>query len=240
MEPDDSLGVGWYTSDDGSRKYWDGSSWLTADKPGEDLVSNGGPSRARRGRRRILISLLCSFLLLGLVGGMLVAIEYKERRFAAESESESESGAEAKSAATAEAEEQARLDREATEVAEAATRAADRAEAQAELDRLDEAFLSSNPGDWVIEEAGNVYWRYSDDSDELTCGRWDCLGVVVFAYQGCPTGLYVEAAIEADGVVIGRANDSIGAIPSEGTGAILLEDLTGYGDTFRVTRVNCR
>lgn len=236
MEPVRAPEVGWYSSADGTRRYWDGSSWLTPDSADPTET----PPRKHRHRRKVLIWLAAVVLILAIGGGALVTMEYMERSRAA---------AEAEAAA---AEEQARLDREAEQEAEAEaeeqaqaeaeaqSRAQARADAQAELDRLDEKFLSSNPGDWFIEEPGNLYWRYSDDTDELTCGRWDCLGVVVFTYQGCPSGLYVEAAIEADGVVIGRTNDSIGALGEEGTGAIFLEDLTGYGDTFRVTKVNCR
>jgi len=97
--------------------------------------------------------------------------------------------------------------------------------------------LSSGEG-WEVITSGDLYFRFARD-DEFTCGYWDCTGVFVLSMTGCPGGVYVEAAIENNGVVVGRANAVIGSLQAAQGGAVILEDINSVGGSFRVNQVQC-
>lgn len=108
-----------------------------------------------------------------------------------------------------------------------------------EAELQDEHMALPENGGWSVAESGNVYYRFLDD-DEFSCGNYDCVGVAVAAIEGCPGGVYIEAAIESGGVVVGRTNEVLGALDPEQVGAALLEDVRDIGDTFKITEINCR
>jgi hypothetical protein len=99
--------------------------------------------------------------------------------------------------------------------------------------------MASQPGqDWSVIESGSLYYRYLE-YEEFSCDRYDCVGVAVYSYEGCPGGVYIEAAIESSGIVVGRTNEVIGALLPEQVGATILEDYQDMGDSFRISDVNC-
>jgi hypothetical protein len=90
-----------------------------------------------------------------------------------------------------------------------------------------------------LTPAGNdVYYMFADPS-KYTCGYSDCAYVLLLAMSGCPNSLYVEAAVTRNGVDIGLANHLAAAVPVEGQVNALLEDFSGSGDGFRITKVDC-
>jgi len=103
-----------------------------------------------------------------------------------------------------------------------------------------DTYMTTETGEaWQVITSGELYLRYGEP-DEFTCGMWDCLMVVVYSRTGCPGGVYVEAAIERDGVVVGWTNDVVGALSPDQTGTGFLDDIEGTGGTFRVNEVVCR
>ncbi|MEP7765924.1 hypothetical protein [Sanguibacter sp. 25GB23B1] len=110
--------------------------------------------------------------------------------------------------------------------------------AKAAADARDLDMAQAETGGWTVVESGTLYYRYAEDT-EVDCGSWDCTGVFVYTFDGCDS-VYVEAAVESNGVVIGMANDLIGALLPGQSGGLFLEDFSDRGDTFRVTDVSCR
>ncbi|WP_343924237.1 hypothetical protein [Rhodoglobus aureus] len=118
------------------------------------------------------------------------------------------------------------------------------AEAKAEAARIEAEAAELAKRDAKFAEAGltpagnDVYYMFADQSN-YTCGYWDCAYVVLLAMSGCPNSLYVEAAVTRNGVDIGLANHLAAAVPVEGQVNAHLEDFSGSGDGFRITKVNC-
>lgn len=91
---------------------------------------------------------------------------------------------------------------------------------------------------WNVIRSGSLWGKFADKSD-YTCGNYPCSYYVVRSFEGCPTALYVEANIEADGVVVGTTNDMLGGLQPNQTAAVHLEDYVGGGNSFRITDVSC-
>ena len=126
---------------------------------------------------------------------------------------------------------QSQLDKERKQRSDQRMREAQRA-ASERLD-ADMARIGLNPG-W-----DGVYWAWMAP-DEYTCGySFDCIGVVVVAMQAC-SSIYVEAAILAGETHVGMTNELTSAVEAMSTAAFLLEDHTGNGDGFRITKISCR
>jgi hypothetical protein len=129
----------------------------------------------------------------------------------------------------------AETQKEADKAAAAIARTAARAEAERSAQESEDAFYKG----WGYESAGDgLYMRWVDTSD-FTCGYWSCAYVEVMAVDGCPSNMYVEAAITNGGADIGFANHMAAGVERGGTVMALLEDHSGTGDGFRVTKVNC-
>lgn len=232
---EDGLSPGWYAEPGGARRYWDGSRWLV---PAADQADQESDIAERHGRRRrawTSLAVAAVLIALGIGTALIVTAgnadrERREAEAVAAEEAEAQAAAEAEREAEAEAaERRAQLDAEA---------ARERAELERTLrEGLDESMRSSGEG-WEVVSSGDLYFRFARD-DEFSCGYWDCVGVVVLSMSGCPGGVYVEAAIESNGVVVGQANAIIGSLQAEQVGAEVLEDLTNTGGTFRVATVQC-
>lgn len=101
-------------------------------------------------------------------------------------------------------------------------------------------FSDSQWEDWgyQVAEPGNLYVKFAD-SNEYTCGMYDCIGVNVHNARACPQMLYVEANIMSGQTVVGMTNKSFGAVAAFTDSAGVLEDYTGAGDGFRLSKVTC-
>lgn len=113
---------------------------------------------------------------------------------------------------------------------------ANRAQAELEAKRDSEEF-------WTIqgyESLGSgVFLRWLD-FDDFSCGRYSCLAFSAIAEDGCPSGLYLEAAITSGGAQVGWTNETFSALaPGEWVNGVF-EDIYGEGDSFKVTKSNCR
>lgn len=257
---DKNLPAGWYTSSDGSMHYWTGSEWITPAEPaaqapqvddGDDLespMSDGmaPPPPARRKHRTRLVALtVTGIVLIGvLTGGAFYVKHVNDEALAREKAEQAAAASEAARQERIE-EEQAEAEREREEeeaeqrrVQEALQR---EAEEEAEFNRqLDEQFTSGEVGKvFDVIESGSLYFRYLDD-DEFSCGYWGCTGVQVYSVDGCPGGVYVEASVLENGVVVGRANLWTGALRADETGGGLLETTyQGSNVSFRLEEVTC-
>lgn len=232
IEP--TLPVGWYDSDDG-RRYWDGTMWLA---PTDAPAAPGAGTGDGLSRRALVRIVAASVFVAGIaIGGLALISQRAGARASAE---------EASSSAAAAADQRASASAAASRRAIAAAAAA-RAERQRIQDQLDAetaanaeqdaAMIASGP--WQVVETGHVYFRFADD-EEFTCGQWDCTVVVVVTKDGCPNGVYVEASVLQGETVVGLANGTIGALLAREVGTTMLEDISGSGDTFRVSKVKCR
>jgi hypothetical protein len=83
-----------------------------------------------------------------------------------------------------------------------------------------------------------VYFQWVP-TDQFSCGSWDCAAVWLVAAEGCPTSLYIEAAIMNGNAQVGMTNELTTSIPAWGQASVMFEDYTESGDGFRVTKVNC-
>lgn len=94
-------------------------------------------------------------------------------------------------------------------------------------------------------------WSYSDESEtvayrwlkssEFQCSFGDrCWGMLVWTSTGCPAGVYAEVGVEnANGVVLGFANDISGALPAGKSAALVLETMEPGAAHGSLTRINC-
>lgn len=128
-------------------------------------------------------------------------------------------------------------EREDEERAEASRAAAAAAAAKRERDA--QGYLDDAYSDIGYENVGdNVYFRWLD-ADEYNCGRWDCGGFSVVAEDGCPGGLYLEAAIMSGGVQVGWTNETFSGLGAGDSAADIFEMVTADGDSFQLTEVSC-
>lgn len=125
---------------------------------------------------------------------------------------------------------QARVDAERKRQNETA-RAKSEAEEQ---QRKDEYWKSLG---YEVVDTG-LYFKWLDQ-DKYTCGRYDCAGFAVHATEGCPTRLYLEAAIESQGSQVDWTNETFTSIERNGTVTGFFDDIYGQGDGFNLTKVNC-
>lgn len=115
----------------------------------------------------------------------------------------------------------------------------------APLPQPSEVPRSLGPGDsfykslgYEVIESGRIY-ALAADASTFTCGSDGCLYYTVVVLGGCPSNLYAEASILSNGVVVGYANDLVGAVASGEDAVVLFEDFSGQGDSFRISKVNC-
>lgn len=93
-------------------------------------------------------------------------------------------------------------------------------------------------------DAGNgVAYRWAEHGTELVdCSYYDsCVGVIVYAYDGCPSGGYIEAnALDANGTIVTFANDLIPTM-YPGNEYFSLLGTIGYGSalSYRLTTIDC-
>ncbi|WP_146071797.1 hypothetical protein [Cryobacterium sp. Y50] len=84
----------------------------------------------------------------------------------------------------------------------------------------------------------HVYYRFAND-EEFTCGYYDCAAVVITTTWTTCSGVYLEANLVRNEVVIGLANDSAGYLGENSTAVLTLEDYQDTGGAFQITTVNC-
>ncbi|MFV0634898.1 hypothetical protein [Demequina sp.] len=137
--------------------------------------------------------------------------------------------------ARAQADHDERLEAEATAQREAQQRAAE-AEAERIMQETRDANFAADGFDHI---GNNVYFRWAE-RDEYSCGRYDCIAFSVIAHDGCPGGLYLEAAIMRDGTQVDWTNETFSAIPQYGSASGFFEDIFSQGDSFQLTEANCR
>ncbi|MCB2412606.1 hypothetical protein LGT39_07055 [Demequina sp. TTPB684] len=114
-----------------------------------------------------------------------------------------------------------------------------REERKREVEREAQAWQDSYFADEGFENVGNnVYFRWLESS-EYSCGNWDCAGFSVVAADGCPSGIYLEAAIMSGSTQVGWTNDSFAGLAPGGTAAGVFEMVTASGDSFSLTEANC-
>lgn len=129
------------------------------------------------------------------------------------------------------------MDEVRKELAEATAKSA--AE-QSSRDKSKDTFMASGAvgAKWDAIESGSLYYRDLEDS-EFTCGRYNCFGIAVYSVKGCPGGVYVEASLLKDDVVVGMTNERLGALLPDETGSAVLD--IRYDDVYeyRIAKVNC-
>lgn len=115
------------------------------------------------------------------------------------------------------------------------TEARQAAEALAQAQAVQDAMYAS----LGFEPVGQgVYFRWAS-SDEYWCGYWDCIGFQVIAADGCPSSLYLEAAILSGGMQVGWTNTRFSGLAPGGSAGGLFEMVGVSGDTFSLTDVSC-
>lgn len=258
MDGKDQLPTGWYTDEDGQRRFWDGQAWLVPDNESDmnepavspPLVGEPGVSETRskpKKKRRTKTIVIASVIVIVLAAGSVLTVKAVQNHQATEAAKvvATQNAATAKKVreekvAEAEAEEERKATAAAKKTREderkAEKLAAELAEKQADDDHMTSGAAGSV---WEVIESGDFYFSYGAD-DQFDCGRWDCVMVQVVSLTGCPGGAYVEASIEnAGGAVVGWTNVRIGAIEPDQVGADLLEDTSGLGSSFNVSEVKC-
>lgn len=145
----------------------------------------------------------------------------------------------------------AQTDRESAEASQREREAAQKqADWEADMQRIADqrvarnqqfrATLDQSWSDLGWDSVGDdVYFRWADN-DEFSCGRYDCLAFHVIAVNGCPGGMYLEAAILSGNTQVGWTNETFTGIPAGGDATGFFEDIYGQGDGFRLTEMNCR
>lgn len=129
---------------------------------------------------------------------------------------------------------------EASRKAHEAEANAEKARAEASRLRLEREMQDQFWAGQGYENMGsNVYFRWLEDS-EYSCGNWDCAGFAVVAADGCPGGLYLEAAIMSGDSQVGWTNETFAAIPAKGSAAGIFEMVAATGDSFTLSEVYCR
>lgn len=86
--------------------------------------------------------------------------------------------------------------------------------------------------------SGNVYIRALKTS-EFTCGYLSCLYYAVYVEKGCPSGVFIQGSIDANGTSVGPVNARTAALGAKSNATFSFEDYTGQGDSFHVTGVSC-
>lgn len=127
-----------------------------------------------------------------------------------------------------------------------AARKAREAEAEAaaeeqrrEQERAHQEFLDHYWADKGFDNIGQgLYFRWLDSS-EYECGYYDCAGFAIVAEDGCPGGVYLEAAIMSGGVQVGWTNTSFTAVPPKGSATGAFEMVTASGDSFNLSGASC-
>lgn len=142
---------------------------------------------------------------------------------------------EARDAAQAAYDERVKVERAAADARAAAASKL----AAAEREREAQALQDKVYADAGYRNAGNnVYFRWLN-SGEYSCGNWDCGGFAVIAANGCPSGLYLEAAIMSGSTQVGWTNKAFAGLAPGGTATGVFEMVTASGDSFSITEVNC-
>ena len=83
-----------------------------------------------------------------------------------------------------------------------------------------------------------MYYRFAEDS-EFSCGYYDCTAVVVSTASTTCSGVYLEANLIRNDVVVGFVNDTAGSLGKYSVAVMMLEDYQDTGGAFRITKVNC-
>lgn len=129
---------------------------------------------------------------------------------------------------------------ERVEAERKAARAAANRAAEAKAARDAQTLQDSLWADMGYDNIGdNVYFRWADKSD-YSCGRWDCSAFDVYAADGCPNGLYLEAAIMSGGVQVGWTNETFSGMAAGDFASGFFEMVSAQGDGFQLTEANCR
>ncbi|QCR20273.1 hypothetical protein [Agrococcus sp. SGAir0287] len=121
---------------------------------------------------------------------------------------------------------------------EAAAAAAAAAADQAARELEEEQALAAELG---LTPAGTpgLYVQWAPTTD-YTCGYWDCAALYIVSLDAtCPSMVYVEANIVSGSTVVGFTNATLGSLRPGGTGAVMLENFTGFAGEFDLTEVNC-
>jgi hypothetical protein len=122
----------------------------------------------------------------------------------------------------------------------AAATAAKYDQLRAELDRSHQESENQRYADLGYESVGDgVYFAWSDSAD-FSCGRYDCIAFSVIAPDGCPGGMYLEAAIMRGSTQVAWTNETFTGLGRGDSASGFFEDIYGQGDSFRLTEVNCR
>lgn len=155
----------------------------------------------------------------------------------------------AEAAATAHSEKEqdlvkAKADRDSAQTAlderKAAAEEAARIEAQERAEREAKDLQDQVYADAGFENVGSdVYFAWADSSN-FTCGRYDCIAFAVVAAEGCPGGMYLEAAIMRGGTQVAWTNETFSGLGKGDSASGFFDDIYGQGDSFRLTEVNCR
>lgn len=213
-----ALEPGWYPDqvDRSQLRYWDGSAWTSSTAPlppapAGPSTGQGRVQKRKRERRRRWPWLIGGSVVLALavVGTVSVAV------FAGR---DADVGAPVPPV------------RDSDDRSASAPQEADKFAQEA--DKVLEA------DGWTVWESGNLYIRPAE-SGTYSCGPFACIAYWIGVVDGCPNALYIEASIMRDGVVIGYTNDRLGAIEAKGSGFAVLQDVSGEGDAFGVSKVSC-
>jgi len=90
-----------------------------------------------------------------------------------------------------------------------------------------------------FSDAGvGIAFRFADDP--VCDGSVRCSQVEVYAYQDCPSMVYIEAnLIDGDDRVVGYANDTLGSLSEGQTGLMTLAFTESDGQAVSITEINC-
>ena len=192
-------------------------------------VAEGMPIKTSRRRRRMPVKAfgftLAAALILLLGSGGYLAWSYQNHAEIVDHATV------VKAVFDAEVEADAVIAAQAKAVAAAAAAAARVAKAAA-----DEAATMALAG---YSPAGDgMYYRFAEDS-EFSCGYYDCTAVVVSTASTTCSGVYLEANLIRNDVVVGFVNDTAGSLGKYSVAVMTLEDYQDTGGAFRITKVNC-
>ena len=110
--------------------------------------------------------------------------------------------------------------------------------AAATLAAEQQAALDKSMADQGWSSAGNeIYFQFADSND-YTCGYFDCAYVNVHVVNACNAGVYLSASILDGTTAVGLDNGVTGGLPAGGNAQILLQDTRG-GGTFSITDLHC-
>lgn len=91
---------------------------------------------------------------------------------------------------------------------------------------------------WTTVTSGSDYIRGATATAER-CGGFSCAAYDLTSEDGCAEGFRVQAEALAESVVVGRVHASSTAVAAGSGARVVLTDVTGLADAFRLAAARC-